>query len=57
MADGVDVHPPVAAGLELRLGRTEGEHLALRFVEPGLVDVTSRWNCGDGPGRATPGGW
>ena len=33
-------HPyaPVAAGLELVLGRTEGEHLALRFVEAGFVD-------------------
>src|SRR5918994_5814931 len=38
VADGVDVDPPVAAGLELMLGRTEGEHLALRFVEAGFVD-------------------
>ena len=38
MADGVDVHPPVAAGLQLVPARSEDEHLLLGLVELGLLD-------------------
>ncbi len=57
MADRVDIDPPVAAGLELMCGRTEDEHLALRFVEAGFVDrhveVDGWGRCGLGHS----GGW